>query len=487
MTKGIVTFASLLSLLSLTACGGGSGSSGGASGQTNTPDPAELVDPGPATGQFPDSAMWSGRANYRTISSDFKNQITKVAHGPDGSVCYTYAQNTADNTWKSKLECLAPQGDLLFSKEQDGLTAFKDIAFTPLGNLITVGLQPVGPELPANPERNYVVLSKFSMRGDILAQTRLVDAPDAADLIEYDVNEDGTITSIPITDLYYGNNPTLPNNALLSLNVEANSVYLLAYTYGIKVYAMNLNLSQSWDHQVMPTHFAMWRRVRPLHARIAVSEGDDRIAVAFETKDAFIPVYEQHFGRMLQQNNHNEGDDDEDIAVTLLTTQGQYLDTLLLDKQFDESLGGVVVQNGEIWVGGDAAVQKPGGGVERDFFLAEFSSDGSLRNYNLIDHKQNEVAIDFQALDIGKFLFAGATGAADGVTAGLLLQVTNEAKKLRFTEFRADQSAHIPAASPLGNNQILFGMVYEQGNTNLICGADGAQCNGKYVIGVAGQ
>ncbi|ABC30603.1 hypothetical protein HCH_03876 [Hahella chejuensis KCTC 2396] len=487
MTKGIVTFASLLSLLSLTACGGGSGSSGGTAGQTNTPDPAEVVDPGPATGQFPDSAMWSGRANYRNISSDVKNQITKVAHGPDGSVCYTYAQSAADNTWTSKLECLAPQGDLLFSKEQDGLSAFKDIAFTPLGNLITVGLQPVGPELPANPERSYVVLSKFSMQGDALTETRLVDAPDAADLIEYDVQEDGTITTIPVADLNYGNNPTLPNNALLSLKVEANAVYLLAYTYGIKVYAMNLNLSQTWDRQVMPTHFAMWRRVRPLLAKIAVSEGDDRIAVAFETKDAFIPVYEQHFGRMLQLSNLNEGDNDEDIAVTLLTTQGHYLDTLLLDKQFDESLGGVVVQNGEIWIGGDASVQKPGGGVERDFFLAEFASDGSLHNYTLIDHKQDEAAVDFQALDIGKFLFSGSTSSTNGVTAGLLLQVTNEAKKLRFTEFSAAQSAHIAAASPLGNSQILFGMVYDQTNINLTCGADGAQCNGKSVIGVAGQ
>ena len=489
-------------LVGISACGGGGGSSTPKIGDGN---PVNSPDEGNSpskdfSANFPEKTLWGDAVSYTAFNASHKSEIASVAYGPDGQICYILkeaeveTETIFDYAWTSSLHCFDHQGHSIVDFHRTGKGIIKDVLFTPEGNILLADLIEVDPDDSDDNSFNlgfFLRFTLFSETGEILQQKLLTDTPSEEELYYYRV-EESIVTREKMPSLTDDGKPVIVESTDFSMQWWDGSLYVMAYTYGIKTYRISENLNTVWGAQVMPAYTYLWTHLIQNGAALAVNEQGD-VYVAFELFDDDILIYEHHFGRSLDAQDNP--DDNASIGVSVFNNSGQYQRSFLAGvPEYSEQLVAIGFQNEWFWIGGNVRHDKfeNADRTEWDLLLMRYSSaDGTLFDYNLIHHDEGDFAYDVELLSNGNFLYGGVTGFRQAETnsivsngTGMLVEVTQEGEIARKQTMPEPRHVSINLIHAVNDNQILFANTYN-GPITHTCDNDDSLCYQDAAVGVA--
>ena len=470
--------------LALSACGGGSAKS-------ETP-PSDTPTPPPAGNRFPDNSLWGSQVNYKTFDSTDKSEVVSVVSSSLGSVCYILREagfsdiTTFPPNWHSTLECLNQDNEIYLTLQHYQTGLINKMHFMPDGNLIVAELIKTN-----DSSSNYFELqiSQYSAQGTLINQAFLEDSATDKELLYYPIVFGELLDPEPNPNLMANNRPQLYEHAIIQFRVANNSLYLLAYTYGIKVYKLSENLVVEWSTQVMPLHSFLITPFLQNTADFVITEAGD-VVVAMEGFQAEANAYGQHFNRDL-----NKTDDLSDIFIVVLNSAGEFVKNALFGKaQYSEQLVGVETHNQTLWLAANVRHNKnnpeSNSNTEWDLLLSSYNLENNeTLTYELIDINKEDYAEQFHSFGDGRFLFNGLNGFDQADTnsqtsngAGMLVEVDETAAILNTTTLSAPRNVIVKSSATAESGQIFFAGSYD-GPITHTCEQDETLCYQKGMVG----
>lgn len=452
---------------------------------------------------FPNTELWGNNVAYRTLDSRDTNQVDKVVYARQGITCFIRRQSnieiaTSLVNWTSTVECLDNNGEILLihqaqdSRELSGV--IKDILLKKNGSLIIAELILANDD-QASTNKYYLQLSSYSPAGELINKKILQDPPNSDELYYYSFDDDVVSREIK-DDLADGNTPVLFSTAQVQLVEHLDDVYLMAYTYGIKIYKLDQQLDVNLDTQVMPPY--LWLNLSALQTDAAMTISEEgEIFVAFEIAGYDIQTYSfgaqaytMHFNRPLDIAPGSRG-----IAVEVFDLAGEYQRSLQLDHvNYTEQLVGIIHHNQSLWLGANVRREKDhaaGGTTEWDMLLAQVSpGSGDTLAYHFIDHDKEDHAIDFKLMPNDNFIFSGNSGSIQVDTNSrvsygnsLLLEVSPEGQALRSLVMSKPRDVSLASISVIDTDQIIFSGYFD-GPITHTCDSDLSLCYQRGVVGI---
>ena len=506
-------------LVGVSACGGGGDNTDSENGISNPPagetGPGEVGQPGrvtdPSDGappsnidfsvNFPDKTLWGDAVSYTAFNEQHKSEVASVAYGPQGQVCYILKEAQLEDStiwdylWDSTLQCIDAQGNETIDFARTGLGIIKDVIFTPEGNIVLADFVERDPDRPDDSDLAVGFFLRFTLfssaTGEVLQQKLLTDMPTEEELYFYDV-EDGVVTREAAPNLVDDGKPVLLEPADFAMQWQGGALYVMTYTYGVKLYRLSTSFETVWDVQVMPAYSYLWTDLLQNVAAFTVNEQGEAY-VAFELYDEDMLIYERHFGRTL--NTQVNPDGNSSIGVSVFDSNGQYQRSFLAGvPEYSEQLVAVGFQNNRFWIGGNVRHDKfeHANRTEWDLLLMQYSAaDDSILDYDLIHHDQGDLAYGVKQLPNGNYLYAGMTGFRQAETnsvvsngKGMLAEVTQEGVLARTLTMAEPRNVSINAIHAVNNNQILFANTYN-GPITHTCDNDESLCYEDAVVGIA--
>ena len=479
---------SLTCLLLLVSCGGS---------ESSKPD-ITIPETKPALPQlgealFPETERWGNDIAYRTIESQDKNLVDKVIYSEQGTSCFINRQTSIGSQklkteWPSTVECLNIKGEQVITHQAQGTGIIKDLLFKSDGSLVIAEL--IDFERDADHLKTfYLQLIHYSATGILLKKQILIDAPNQDELYYYSVNN-GEINRKIIDDLVDGDKPTLPSTSLVKLVLHQDDIYILAYTYGIKVYQLTDDLLVNWDVQVMPAYTYLWTHMLQSQADMTIS-AEGQVYVAFDLWAEDTQAYNIHFDRSINIAAGQGG-----IAIEMFSSTGEYQRSLLLDNvEQTENITAIIHHNQSLWLGSNvrrSKEQTAGGTTEWDILLAKLSPEsGDTLGYHYIHHDQEDIAYDFKLLPNDNFIFSGSTGFVQVDTNskvsygdGFLLEVTPEGQIIGSAVLSKPRDVAISSIAVLESNLIMFSGSFD-GPITHTCDTDTSLCYQSGMVGIA--
>jgi len=477
----------LCPLLVLMGCGGGNGNG-------KIPEPSTPA----SEGLFPESSLWDRQVTYRTFKQADRSEAYKVAYSPaTGNVCYLLREagledrSRIPSKWKNTIECRTRDGQVLMTRTHDTSGIFKDVLFKPDGSLILAELVLADTGRVSSAPEFFLQLGHYSVQGQLLQQKILEDIPSDQELNFYDISTDDEVTVSSVPQLVDNGRPRIFDNAVVKLKWMNDSLYMLAYTYGVKVYRLSNLLENVWDTQVMPAHTWLWASLLQNNAAFDVNDAGE-VIVAFEGYTGEAAAYEQHFGRSLSKTN-----DSKDIFIEVYSRTGDYLRTLLVGNPvYSENLIGVTSEDRVLWIGANVRHNKnnpeSNSDTEWDILLDAVNlQSGENLAYHLIDFEREDVALDFHRLPNRNFLFSGVSGFDQADTnsqitfgQGTVLETDSDGKITRSIALTSPRNVVVYSSAVIDQDNILFSGVFD-GPITHTCESDYSLCFQYGVVGAA--
>ncbi len=443
---------------------------------------------------FPETELWGDDTVYQGIQESDKTEIDSLAYGPNGEICYVLREAslgdlTADpSNWNSQAKCLSADNNSIIDYSRAGKGIIKDIVFSNNGEIVIA-------ELVDAVEKDgidffFLQLSVYSNTGDLLEKKILKDAASEEELYYYSAPPGEEVSRKVLSELTLDGSPVLASTSKVSLQWHDGSIYLMAYTYGVKLYRFDSSLNSEWDVQVMPAHTWLWTHLIQNNVSFTVNDAGE-VFVAFELFDTDADIYEMHFNRTLNKTN-----DLGDIAISSYLTDGQYQQTVLLGKdEYSENLTGIVYQDNKLWLGGQVRHKKQDATQstsEWDLFLmSALPNDGAVSDYHLVNFDKEDSVFDFTVLPNGNFIFAGSTGyiqvdsnsqVSNG--SGLIVEVNHAGELLKRSVMSEPRNVAVKSVVAINDEDILFSNTYD-GPITHTCDSDDSLCYEKAAIGIA--
>ncbi|MDV2080501.1 hypothetical protein [Marinobacter xestospongiae] len=435
----------------LAACGSGSDSP---ANEKPVDQPGDVPQP-PTNGDLVDIAPAPSAYNRDVafaLTLAYQSQVTHLDVNEDGVWCDVRRLGGYGNDlyttwnwqpgWAQSLQCHVG-AQQIFSHQPDDGAVIVDMAMLEANRILVLEAVATGRLIGATPDQEVddsaefyeLRLTQLDGNGEVLQQRWLEDAPDETELNYYSYDLATKEVSYSVFEaLSHDDRPQLPLNGFARLQVQDGVPYLLAHTYGVKVYRLNSDLTVAWDQQVMPAYPWLYRENLSNDSRLAIRE-DGSVAVAYELFDEDVAVYNAHFGQPLLDANPGA-----DIGVTVLSPDGQPERAFLAGmRDHSEGINALFWQSDELVLTGSTLHEKAdaaGGTTEWDGYVARVdSTSGETTQSQLLHIHDEDVAYDALLTDGGRLLIAGKSGYGQADTGsqlnygyGVIYEVSDDGK-----------------------------------------------------------
>ncbi len=491
----------------LFACSGGGSNSNGIEDSpivTPTRTPSSPPEPTPTSppeqptptpeDRFPESALWEGKVLYRQYDVVEKSNAAKIIHNNMGDICTIIREADLDDrtvdlsAWASFVECRSRENKLILHiASNKGEGVISDIHFMDDGTLVVAELVKQADELLAL----ELQLSRYNSEGELLYQVVLEDTATETELLYYSTTFEEVPQPEPIPSMIKNNRPQLYANAIVKLKSYGEDLYMLAYTYGVKLYKLNNDLSVAWDVQAMPAHSFLWTSLLQNKADFTRTD-TGQIAVALGGYAEEATIYEHHFNRTLNK----EGKSLDNILV-VYSQDGEFINNFTIGAQeYSEGLVALESSDDTLWLAGNVRHNKNDASsksnTEWDLLLSSYSvTTGEELSYKLIDVNREDYAHSFQVLGNQDFIFSGVNGFSQADTnsitsygSGMLVQVNTNGDVVKSLALSSPRHVLINAASSTTSGEIFFAGIYNAPITHT-CDNDRSLCYQQAMVGAA--
>jgi hypothetical protein len=325
-------------------------------------------------------------------------------------------------------------------------TLVPDFVVHPSGELTVFALEPDG---PAGSYR--FDLTRLSSDGETLARTEFADV------------------AAPGEDLYYddaGVHP-FPTDGPLRFSFRSHVVgladgeglYLLAWTYGAKLYRLDRGYSKAWSVQVMPANIGM--AFNFTDERLALDEAG-RIHVAYQIFADDVRFYNEHFHR-----ERLEPIDSYDVLVERFDPDGAFSGARLLGGPGGDAPTGMTAHGGSVLLTGAVRVKKfdlPNRTREWDLFVLRADMDGGATgSYRTLDLARDDFAWAMAEAADGTIYLAGRNDYVQVDTnsevedgQGLLLALSPDLSRRTTVSLRGPRDVQVRALRLLPDGSLMF-------------------------------
>lgn len=448
---------------------------------------------------FPETSLWGSDILYRRLDQADLVEALKVTRRKNGSVCYLYRENTFGNdtlypaSWHTKIECIDRSGSVDFDYASHEQSVIKDFTIDDDNNIIIAEL--IDAEREHHLLKYFLKLTRFGEDGLETHQVILQDSPGDEELLTYLPNSESNDFEVMTLDaLVYDGKPILADTAEVNLNWNNGQLYLLAYTYGIKIYSLEDDFSIVWDRQIMPANGGLWFVSTRTKSRFSVDKNDN-MYVQFDvsTQAGMIEsrIYTEHFLRDLNKEHSRENN----LIVVAIDSAGQLLGDFYVGSDNDvEDIYGMVADNSRLWFVGNRSIEKTtehNNKYEIDIVIFSSSPlDGKTLSYQLVDFEEDDFAFDFQLDNQGNFFVGGMVGGkyVDSGSQvvngkGAILKL-NKSRELTHSIVMAQpRNVEIQSIEILDSKHVLFAGIYD-GPITHTCDNDKSLCYRKGVVGI---
>lgn len=440
-------------------------------------------------------------SEFPVLDANYRSRIRRSVQGPDGHLCYIAADiddegySAFPSEWHSAVECI--KDDLTgFRYERQCATDpewqhdLKDIVFNEEGNLVVTELVQVERTGGENKiDWFYLQFTEMTVAGEVIKTSILEDESDARETRYYEYDSDGkAVTCSQNVAFEQDGKPLLIDLAQVETQWVDGSLYMMAYTYGVKMYKLDSDFNVDWDVQVMPAYTWLWGTLLTNSSSFTVTDSGD-VYVAFELYGSDSDIYEQHFLKSLP-NKQPKGS----VGISVVNSDGVIERTFAIGEEaYSESLTDIKVADDKLWLGASVRHSPNASGSNSEWDLLLMSADletGETLSYHLIDHNKEDLAYDFLLQPNGQFAFAGITGfhqadsnsqTSDG--NGLILEVNSLGEVINQTEFDLERDTYITGFSMDGDS-FIYDYVFD-GPITHTCDAEAnkLKCGSKASIG----
>lgn len=462
----------------LSACGSGSSSG---SGGDSPPDDKPIEPPPELSGDEPmppantdllDIEVAPPASDVRVnfeLTEAYRSQVTALEVSADGLWCHLQRLTGQDRPrlsparhwqpgWEQSLRCHV-DAQQVFSYRPEAGAVIVDVAMQDSSRVLL--LEAIPRELTGDASISdwyELRLTQLSGAGNLLQQRWLEDVPAADELFyySYEPNSDEPTRTVA-EDLSYNGRPQLWVNQLARLQVHEGVPYLLAHTYGVKVYRFHDDLSVAWGRQVMPAYRWLWSEDLTNTSRMAIRD-DGAVAVGFELFDDDVAFFNAHFEQPLE--DVNEG---LDVGIAVIASNGVPQGTFMAGLQgYDENLEGLFWRSGDLLLTGSVRYEKTGaagGTTEWDSYLAWIDGDTGETTHSQLFHVHDEDMMrDALLTDSGRLLLAGESGFRQADTNsqvsygyGLIYEVTDAGEVLPLMKLDTPRNSTVNGIQVVGD------------------------------------
>ncbi len=457
-------------------------------------DSANVIPLPKPTVQFPESSLWGPKVDYLTLEIADRTEATSITKNQFGDVCFIVRDATTDTmsidpaNWNSHLRCLDKEGEQKLQLSHSGTGLFKHALHKADGTLLVAEL------IDFDPDKNngfYLQLSHYDIDGSLLSQRLLEDSPTDDELYLYDFRGE-EVTRDLHPDFTREGKPVVFAGAKVEFVLNGDQVFLLAYTYGIKFYALSQALTVDWSEQVMPAHLYLWWDYAPTQSSVAFGE-DKSIYIAFDGFSDEAEAYRWHFNRTLEVDNELSN-----IFVAVYDSNGNFEQIVNPgNTAYGEQLNGITYRDKKLWIAANLRHNKldPSSATdtEWDSVLMQLNTntaDLEQVNYHIIDFDEEDFMSGFSPLPNGNFLLSGKTGFVQADTNsqvsygdGLFVEVNPQGEVQRSVTLQQPRDVFVRAAQVLSNHQILFAATFD-GPITHTCEQDTSLCYIKSAVGL---
>jgi hypothetical protein len=242
-------------------------------------DPGDAGDPD----QLAPFPGWPGDLAVRAAGTAFRSSVTRLAVDPRGPV-WLLADEWPDGAASLGAPLLTRYRENGRQEQEirfdDGALG-RDVVVHPSGEVSVVLLAPDGAD-----GRYRLEVQRRAADGALLRRMLLDDAPAPGEDVYYD--DSGAHTA------ELASPPRLSWNSHASAVADGEALYLVAWTYGAKLYRLGPDLATAWSTQIMPANVGM--AFNFLRELLAIDEAG-RVAVAYQIFEDDVAIYNEHFHR----------------------------------------------------------------------------------------------------------------------------------------------------------------------------------------------
>jgi len=337
---------------------------------------APQVPGGPDAGPEDDSVEfapypgWPSSVGVRAVGSAFRTQTTKVEMDPEGRVWLLRSdwRDGAQLLGSPVLERYDPSGRLEKRVAISDQALVPDFVVHPSGELSVFVLEPEG-----TLDSYRLEIARVSADGAILSRTEFHDTAGPGENVYYDDTGAHTFsTDGPLRFTYRAHVVGL---------ADGEGLYLLAWTYGAKLYRLTPDYAEAWDAQVMPANLGM--AFYFINELLATDE-NGAIYVAYQIFEDDVPIFNDHFHR-----GPLEPIGTYDVLVERFDADGTFSRAAVFGGPGGDAPTGMTARSGKVLVTGGARITKfdlPNRTREWDLFVLRGDlNDGSLESYRTLD------------------------------------------------------------------------------------------------------
>ncbi len=337
---------------------------------------------------------WPAEVGVRAVGHSFRTSVTKLESAPDSRVWLLRQEwrDQAPTLGTPTLERYQVSGPLekrvVFA---DGVLV-PDFVVHPSGELSVFLLEPDGGQGSYRLE-----IARLAADGRVLYQTPLADVPGPGENVFYDD------TGVHV----------LPSDRPMRLSershvvglADGEGVYLLAWTFGAKLYRLSREYTQRWNALVMPANLGM--AFYFIHELLA-SDEDGRVYVAYQIFEDDVHIYNEHFKRAPLQAIGTY-----DVLVERFDPDGTFSGSQLYGGPGGDAPTGMTAHRGNVLVTGGSRVTKfdlPNRTREWDLFVLRGAlDDPSTVSYRTLDLARDDFGWAMAEAADGTIYLAGRT------------------------------------------------------------------------------
>lgn len=340
---------------------------------------------------------WPAEMATRAVGDSFGTAVTKLA-ADDAGRLWLLRDDWADASQFPEvpvLERYSGDGPLERRVTFDEGALVRDFVVHPSGELTVFVLAPT--ESPQPPQHYRLDLLRLSGEGETLARVALDDAPGPGEDLYYSPHGPFELT--------HDGPPRLGWASHVVGLTDGEGVYLLAWTFGAKLYRLAPDYSTRWSTLVMPENFGMAFNFTP---ELLALDEDGRIHVTYQIFEEDVAIYNQHFGR----SPALEPIDTYDALVERFDPDGAFSAAALFGGTgVDKPTGMVAHRDHVVLTGGvrRSKLDQPNRTLEWDLFALRGHLDQGVSTYATFDLSRDDFAWALVETADGTFYLGGRT------------------------------------------------------------------------------
>lgn len=337
---------------------------------------------------------WPAEVAVRATGTAFRTSVHRIAVDPRGPVWLLEDERSEGSR--------ALGAPVLTRYRQDGRreqtirfddgTLGRDVVVHPSGEISVVLLAPDGSE-----GRYRVEIQRRAADGALLDDTLLDDTPGTGENVYYD-DEGAHIANL-------SSPPRLSWNSHASAIADGEALYLVAWTYGAKLYRLGPDRATAWSTQIMPANLGM---AFNFLSELSAIDDAGRILVAYQIFDEDVHIYNEHFGRAPLAPI-----DSYDVLIQRFDADGTPSGAQIFGGPGGDAPTGMVAHaDGVVVTGGvrRAKLDLPNRKMEWDLFAVRGSLDRAAPDvYTTIDVARDDFAWGMVEAADGTLYLAGQT------------------------------------------------------------------------------